>query len=171
MDPALLSLAEKLARELVVELAKVRPHVHGEWLGRLEYERANGLYQVRQPSEDPLRLWVPELGFEYAYRGRFLSDGGSIPKILQKIPYLHLQPDAYLRSYFTHDYGYEHEYIWCRPRGAETWTQLPVDRVMMDCILYIGLTAENATLADARIIYRAVRVAGESAWRRCRKKI
>ena len=95
MDVALATLAKKMAPALLDAALELKPHVHGEWLGKLVYEVApGGLWHVRQKAEDPLRLLVPELGFEYAFQGGFFSDGGSIPKVLQGIPKMRLKPMA-----------------------------------------------------------------------------
>lgn len=166
---ALATLAGKLLKELLDEACKIKPHVHGEWRGQLLYaEIRPGIYRVAQDVADPRRLWVPALGYEYAWRGGFESDGGSIPKALQTVPNLHLHPLDYPSAYFAHDYMYDTETIWVREPGG-VWHEMNVDRAMADCILYIGLTADNATLADARLIFRAVRLAGQRAWNRCRR--
>ncbi len=170
MDPALAALAGKVLAGLLDEAAKIRPHVHGEWHGALEYVQDGELYHVRQRADDPLRLWVPELGFEYAYRGGFDSDGGSVPKVLQDIPRLRLKPDSFLKSYFLHDYLYAEAGCWCRAPEARVWSWMPVTRSMADCLLYIALTAEDATLAESRAIFRAVRFGGAIAWHKHRRE-
>lgn len=169
MDPALAALAAKVAASLLDEALKVKPHVHGEWLGTLEYDKDGPLYIVRQPAKDPLRLYVPELGFEYAFQGGFESDGGSIPSFFQDVPRLRLKPDSFLRTYFLHDYCYLKAACWVRLPGACAWSWLPLTRAMADCLLYVGLTAEDATLAEARAIFRAVRIGGGIAWRQHRR--
>lgn len=172
MDPALAALAAKLGDKLLDEALSIRPHVHGEWLGVLEYDKdePRKLYHVRQPADNPLRLYIPDLGFEYAYRGGYDSDGGSIPSFFQDIPRLRLKPDSFLRSYFLHDFCYAHAACWCRLPGACAWSRMPVTRAIADCLLYVGLTAEDATLAEARAIFRAVRLGGSIAWRQHRRE-
>lgn len=170
MDPALAALAAKMGKALLDEALKIKPHVHGEWLGDLVFDKGrDGMYWVRQSAENPVRLLVPELGYEYAWKGGFSSDGGSIPKILQGIPNLRLHPDDFPRSYFLHDYAYATASCWTRPAGGGVWAQLPLKRGWADCLLYVGLTAEDATLAEARAIYRAVRLGGVFAWRQHRR--
>lgn len=171
MDPALASLAATVGSALLEEALKIKPHVHGEWLGSLEYDKDGPLYLVRQPAKEPLRLYIPELGYEYAYRGGFESDGGSIPVAFRAIKKLRLRPDEFLRSYFLHDYAYANAAVYVRPLGtADVWSRMPLDRAMADCLLYVGLTAEDATLAEARAIYRAVRIGGSFAWRKHRRE-
>jgi hypothetical protein len=172
MDPALAAFAAKLGAKLLNEALKIKPHVHGEWLGTLDFDKDafRKLYLVRQPAEDPLRLWIPELGYEYAYRGGFQSDGGSIPTIFQAIKQLRLKPDSFLRSYFLHDFCYATASCWVRQSDAPTWARMELNREMADCLLYVGLTAEDATLAEARTIYRAVRIGGGIAWRSHRRE-
>lgn len=147
----------------------IRPHVHGEWMGDLRFERDGEIWHVQQPAEYPCRLWIPQVGFEYAWKGGFDSDGGSIPAIFQTIKQLRLRPDAFLRSYFLHDYCYAAAVCWCRRPDARAWSRLALTRAIADCLLYVGLTAEGATLAEARAIYRAVRIGGSVAWRKHRR--
>lgn len=170
MDPALAALAGKVLAGLLDEALTVRPHVHGEWLGQLLYDQHGDRYTVVQSADAPLRLAVPALGFEYAYRGGFESDGGSIPAVFQHIKRLRLTPDAFLRSYFLHDYAYAFAACWVREPGGRVWAHLPLTREMADCLLYVGLSAEDATLAEARAIYRAVRIGGGMAWRQHRRE-
>ena len=170
MDPALAALAAKVGSALLDEALKIKPHVHGEWLGSLEYDQDGPLYLVRQPAKEPLRLYIPELRFEYAFKGGFTSDGGSIPSFFQDINRLRLKPDSFLRTYFLHDYCYLKAACWVRIPGSDRWAWLPLTREMADCLLYVGLTAEDATLAEARTIYRAVRVGGGLAWRNHRRE-
>lgn len=170
MDPALASFAAGLGAKLLNEALKIKPHVHGEWLGTLDFDKGAGVYHVRQPAANPLRLWIPELGFEYAYKGGFVSDGGSIPAIFQAIKQLRLKPDSFLKSYFLHDFCYATASCWCRRPNAPSWAHLDLNRAIADCLLYVGLTAEDATLAEARTIFRAVRIGGGVAWRQHRRK-
>ena len=169
MDSALEAMAAGLGKKILDDLLSERPHVFGTWRGRLAFDLDGGIYHVRQVADDPLRLVVPALGFEYSFRGGFDSDGGSIPKILQGIPRLRLKPASFLRSYFMHDYCYAAAGCWCRRPDAHAWSSLPLTRAMADCLLYAGLTAEGATLAEARAIYRAVRIGGSVAWRKHRR--
>lgn len=171
MDPTLASLAASLGAKLLNEALTIKPHVHGEWLGTLDFNKDASLYRVRQPAENPLRLWIPELGFEYGYKGGFISDGGSIPAIFQAIKQLRLKPDSFLKTYFLHDYCYATASCWCRRPDSSVWSRLDLDRAMADCLLYVGLTAEDATLAEARTIYRAVRIGGGVAWRQHRRAV
>lgn len=169
MDAALAAMARVSGKKILDCALGVRPHIYGEWRGRLAFDLDGDGYHVRQSADEPLRLFVPDLGFEYSFRGGFDSDGGSIPKILQDIPRLRLKPDSFLRSYFLHDYCYAVAVCWCRRPDAHVWSSFPLTRAMADCLLYVGLTAEGATLAEARAIYRAVRIGGSVAWRKHRR--
>lgn len=169
MDAALAAMAAGFGKKILDSALGVRPHVCGEWRGKLAFDMDGGIYHVRQVADDPLRMFVSDLGFEYSFRGGFDSDGGSIPKILQDLPRLRLKPDSFLRSYFLHDYCYALAGCWCRRPDAIAWSSLPLTRAMSDCLLYVGLTSEGATIAEARAIYRAVRIGGSVAWRKHRR--
>ena len=171
MDPAVTAIAGSALAALLDEFLKLKPHIHGEWTGDLLYDRHGDLYTVRQSAANPLRLAIPSIGFEYAYKGGFESDGGSIPIVFRAIKKLRLRPDDFLKSYFLHDYAYATASLWTRELGTSSpWARLHIDRAMADCLLYVGLTAEDATLVEARAIYRAVRIGGSIAWRQHRAK-
>jgi len=171
MDPTVTAIAGKALLALLEGACKVKPHVHGEWRGELLFDRTGDLFHVRQSATDPLRLVVPAVGYEYAYKGGFDSDGGSIPVLFRAIKQLRLKPDDFLKSYFLHDFAYASASVWTRKAGTSSpWARLPLDRAMADCLLYVGLTAEDATLVEARAIYRAVRIGGSIAWRQHRAK-
>lgn len=170
MNAATAALAAKAAKLAGEELLKLPAPPHGEWRGAYVAERQpDGLWHVVQSATDPMRLYMTDLDLEFAWAGRLVSDGGSIPKWAQGIKGLHLSPDAYLRAFFHHDALYERAKVWVREPGGR-WHEIPVDRRQADAQLYCGLGAEKATLADAQVIYRAVRMFGHRAWEKCRKE-
>ena len=167
MTAALAAAAAALAAR---ELLKLPAPPHGEWRGAyVASRRPDGLWGVVQSAADPMRLFVPGLALEFAWAGTLVSDAGSIPKTAQSIKALRLAPDSFLKSYFFHDACYERAQVFGREPGGY-WRALPLDRRKADALLYCGLGAERATLAEAQIIYRAVRMFGHRAWERCRKE-
>ena len=167
MNATAAALAAKLAAR---ELLKLPAPPHGEWRGAYVAERRlDGLWHVVQSQTDPMRLFVTDLGLEFAWAGQLVSDGGSIPKAFRHVNGLNLAPDAYLETYFHHDALYERAKVWVRKPGGK-WHEVPVDRRQADAQLYCGLGARHATLAEAQTIYRAVRMFGHRAWAKCRKE-
>jgi len=173
VEAALLSLgrhvAIKVAQDTGKRIATALPRARGEWRGALTC-KAEGLgWRVENGEANPCRLFIPEAGLEYAFGNDFWSDGGSIPKPVQGAKHLRLKPDSFPRAYFLHDWLYEHAKANVREPDGK-WTQVAVTRLEADTLLYCGLVAEGATALEARVIFRAVRVFGEKAWKNCRKK-
>lgn len=169
MNAAAAALAAKAAKIAARELLKLPAPPHGEWRGSYVAERKGDLWLVVQSQADPMRLYVKSLGLEFAWAGRILSDGGSIPKAAQSIRALRLKPDSFPKSYFHHDALYKRRKVWVREPGGD-WHEIEIDRRGADAQLYCGLGAEKATLAEEQTIYRAVRMFGWRAWEEDRKE-
>lgn len=170
MNAASAALAAKAAKLAARELLKLPAPRKGEWRGCYIAEPCSGgkEWLVEQPASDPMRLFVADLALEFAFGGRLRSDGGSIPKACQGIKALRLKPDSFLKSYFLHDACYGRGRVEVREPGGK-WHAVPLDRRQADALLYCGLGAEGATLAEAQTIYRAVRMFGHRAWNQNRK--
>ena len=169
---ALLSLARhaaiKLAQDTGRRIAAVLPRARGEWRGALTARAEGRGWRVANGAADPCRLYVSEVGLEYAFGNDFWSDGGSIPRPVQGAKHLRLKPDSFPRAYFLHDFLYARATAHVREPGGK-WVQVPVTRLEADTLLYCGLVAEGATALEARLIFRAVRLFGEKAWKAHRK--
>lgn len=165
MNAATAALAAKAAKLAASELLKLPAPPHGEWRGAYIAKLTSGgvWWWVEQSAADPMRLFANDLGLEYSWGGRLLSDGGSIPKACQGIKELRLKPDSFLKSYFLHDACYSRAWTCVREPGKK-WHSVRIDRRQADALLYCGLCAEGATLAEAQTIYRAVRMFGHRAW-------
>lgn len=171
MNATAAALAAKAAKIAARELLKLPAPRKGGWRGCYIAERTGDgkRWWVEQSATDPMRLLVDDLALEFSWGGRLFSDGGSIPKAAQAIKDLRLKPDSFPKSYFLHDALYERGGAFVREPGG-TWHEVPVDRRQADALLYCGLGAEGATLAEAQTIYRAVRMFGNRAWAKCRKE-
>lgn len=105
----------------------------------------------------------------------FVTDGGSIPRIVQLIPAL--QKDRYWRAYAFHDSAYRNGcfYVWKRVSCLNqstgmvefTWRyeRRALTRAQADLWLREMLLAEGASIVTARVVYRAVRMFGWIAWK------
>jgi hypothetical protein len=91
----------------------------------------------------------------------FISDGGTIPRLVQVIPAL--QKDRYWRSYGFHDSGYRYGGQYERDGWIFRFNRR--SRAFLDNQLFEQLIAEGATLATARTVWLFVRAFGiVKAW-------
>lgn len=166
MNATAARLSAKAAKATAAALLRVRAPRKGAWRGTyIAKEESPGQWRVVQSRSDPMRLFVEALRLEFSWAGTLDSDGGSIPRILQKSPHLRLRPDAFLKSYFLHDAAYRAAALFVRaPEAGNRWREISLDRREADALLYCGLCAEGATLAEAQAIYRACRLFAWRAW-------
>ena len=92
----------------------------------------------------------------------FVTDGGSIPHIIQLLPAFDSM--RYPKAYAFHDSAYRH-HAWYTARPHEiNFHKEPLTREQADGWLRTMLIAEGATQATARTVYRAVRAFGGWCW-------
>ena len=168
MDPIVAKAALPVAKAAVKLLLSAKPSRKDRWRGTYTATKNGKYWIVTNDPADPSRLYVKHVGLEYAFAGTIRSDGGSIPKALQGVKGMRLKPDSFPRTFFQHDANYDTGTVFVRIPGGE-WVEVPIDRQTADALLYIGLCAEDATLAEAHAIYRPVRMFGWRNWDACRK--
>lgn len=177
---AIVEKAAKAALKGLLKLVKKElnkpPRQLGEWLGeyRIQPPEDDKRSTFHQSPTDPLRLLVyGDVRLEYMLSGKYPTDFGSIPKLIQKlgknIKMLKLAPRDFERAYLHHDGLYRFAGVYVRPVGEIEWTWVSITRAEADALLYIGLTAEKATRAQSQVIYRGVLIGAGRAWRIHRK--
>ena len=178
---AILAIAAKILKDAAVRYANGDEPDAGEWRGKYKVTNigvAEGrlgnvaIYRCEIDASDPLRLFHRKSRLEFSFvQPVFHTDLGSIPVLAQDIKQLRLKPDAFPRSYVLHDAIYANAAVKVRdPAKAAPWTTMKAKRADADVLLYVGLSCEGATRAEASAIYRAVQAFGGFAWRRHRKR-
>jgi hypothetical protein len=92
----------------------------------------------------------------------FVTDGGSIPKLVQLIPAFDAM--RYARPYAFHDSAYKNHCWYERAPGAINCHKRPLCREEADYWLWKMLRADGASPATAQTVYRAVRAFGWAVW-------
>ena len=188
-------ILSKQARRLAAKFANSDQPDAGLWFG--EYTKtkvaeeelrylgischSKSIYRIQLKPENPLRFVHSESGIEFRPEMDFACDLGSIPWFLQHVRkvseiVMRLQPDQFPQSYILHDSACLKASISVRKGESGPWVRIPLKRVEADCLLFLGLTAEEsrgheATRAECQAIYRAVRSpAGAYAWRKRRQR-
>jgi hypothetical protein len=92
----------------------------------------------------------------------FVTDGGSIPKLVQIIPAFDSM--RYARPYAFHDSAYKNHCWYERRPGDINCRKRTLTRTEADEWLCRMLMADGATLATAQTVYRAVRMFGWACW-------
>ena len=112
---------------------------------------------------DPIRplTYIMEM-LEAQPDRHFITDGGSIPKLVQVIPAF--DATRYCGPYGFHDSAYKNGWWFVRPRGASLFEQRPITRAQADLWLWDMLIADGATPLTAGIVYRFVRMFGSLCW-------
>ena len=118
------------------------------------------------------RLTLHYGGVQYRPHDGLIHDYGSIPCMLQGWPILRrwFSKDSFPKSVVVHDAGYdklvagrEHT-LWISRDKGETWNLEPVQREVIDLLLYVGILAEDGPGWVAKTYYRAVQVFGRFCW-------
>lgn len=92
----------------------------------------------------------------------FVTDGGSIPKLVQCIPAF--DGMRYSRPYAMHDSAYKNHCWYEASLEGVVFRRRPLSRVEADYWLREMLLADGATRATAQTVYRFVRMFGWMAW-------
>lgn len=124
--------------------------------GKEIYERTTGKFAFLVDTD---RFEIDRHGF---------TDLGSIPKVLQVIPYL--EHWRYLCSYGTHDSGYENKGFWINGE----FRNLPreyIDQILKEMVIVEGVYQSKPIPAQivSPVIYSGVRMGGWYNWNFRRK--
>ena len=175
-----LKLLRLAAKKLIAAATNTDQPDDGQWRGKYALtpvEKVNGtqVYLFETDKADPLRLFTH--GIEYKVYDSFYTDLGSVPKLAQKIPRLHLKPDDFQRSYLLHDATYYKAKFWIRkPEATSLLTEVAATRKDADLLLFIGLSCDargdgtKPSWADCHAIFEAVRLGAGLPWRRHRAR-
>lgn len=141
-------------------------------------------------AEAPLMFYDGETGDKYRIGLETIStDGGSIPKILQAIPWF--EPRRFMRAYPNHDGIFQRGYVYiCRRTDPLVFVKTEVDQAFADELLRRMIIAEGYLLEEANpqwsafqrwrnakriqtvstVVYGGLRVGGFVAWNKYRKE-
>ena len=123
---------------------------------------SNTVWEFTNDADDPLTIHCRG-GWLLRPDRHFLTDGGSIPRILRWV----YDAWCFVRAFLFHDSGYESRGVWVAHELArEQWAFRHMTRQALDLLLRRLVPLDGGSLWDARIIYRAVRMFGWLAWAR-----
>ena len=138
----------------------------GEWRNESSAHLANAkrptgywhprLYEFTASLEWPL-TYIDACECSWQPDRHFLTDMGSIPRIVQGLP--GLGKDDRLCSYLLHDSAYVHGGLWRSPCTTFGYSFHALTKAEADRLLYYMLRAEGGGWLAAQAIYRAVRLA------------
>jgi len=120
---------------------------------------------------------LPKLAFYdrdtigYELDDHFETDGGSIPPSLRLIPFAHLDPFNFTRSYLFHDCGFLYGGLYIEyPREMKFKFRL-MTRKQVDKLLKEMLPFDKATLYDTFMIYLGVVIGSMFIWDKTKKPL
>lgn len=119
------------------------------------------LFDFILDENDPLTLHRSDC-FEAQPCQTFVTDGGSIPKLIQVIPAF--DSLRYPASYGFHDSAFKKHCWWTRHRSDAPFVKRQISFTTANCWLRTMLLAEGATSLTARTVYFFVRTIGRLAW-------
>jgi len=136
--------------------------------GRPRYN--SGLLWYRIPLFDFLAdptdpgTYTDAYGTQHRPDNHFETDGGSIPPITRIIPFAHLDPYNFIRSYGMHDGGYQYGGLYIKYADEKTFkfrlmTRQQVDGMMVDWLKY-----DNANWWDRRVICTGIAAGSWTVW-------
>jgi len=187
-EAAALSMIARQAKKYTEKWAKADAKDLGEWRGSAAYlktstrrERLLGLpvgstdyYDVTLSLQDPQRFYSYVTKHEYRTAPILTCDLGSIHPVLRPFggALLDLDPSDYKKSYHMHDGVYDEGGVWVRdPANPKSeWVFVPCERVFGDILLMWGMTAEGANNATLQAVYRTVRAAASTPWKKHRER-
>lgn len=169
MQKILWDILKAEAKRLGEKAMEDQPDI-GKWFGKFQlfpHESKTGVFNFVNDPDDPLRF-AHESGFQFRPLDPFVTDLGSIPKIIQKYAprkYLRLKADDFKEAFIQHDSACSFQRVWVRKGDDGEWKQMPCPPVQADVLLFWGLSAptldnppRSATRLECQAIYRSVRM-------------
>lgn len=110
-------------------------------------------------------------GVEYQMDDHFETDGGSIPPCLRLLPFAHLDPFNFTRSYLYHDCAYQFGGLYIKYPGEDKFKFRLMTRKEANKLLSTTLKYDNATKFDRFIINTGIKAGSTFVWDSKRKPI
>lgn len=128
-------------------------------------------YRFKNEPHNRLTLWYDGIG--YRVPDDLIHDFGSIPPIIQGIPFMSrwFSKDSYPNSVELHDAAYEDggvdgpHCLWISKDNGETWSVEAINRHVGDLLLKQGIIAEDGYKWVAQTYYWFVRRFGGFNWK------
>jgi hypothetical protein len=108
-------------------------------------------------------------GVEYRLDNHFETDGGSIPPCLRLLPFAHLDPFNFTRTYLYHDCAYQFGGLYIKYPGEEKFKFRLMTRKEANDLLATTLKYDNATWFDRTIINTGLKAGSMFVWDTKRK--
>jgi len=128
-------------------------HWQGGFFGKEIYEFTNSALDPLTYSDDIMLR--PD--------NHFMTDLGSVPKLLQATAPIWFAKDRFPRSYIFHDSGYKHSGHWVAVKGG--WHFVKMTRKQVDRYLREMILAEGGSRSAANLVYAGVRAGGWASWK------
>jgi len=136
-----------------------------DWSGMSWYKKAwkrltyTALYEFINDPDDPWTFHHPD-GYLVRPDKHFITDMGSVPKILQGLIPVLFSKDLWLGDYCMHDAGYKHGGLWFAKRNITTFIFCKMKRGVVDELLDLTIHASGGGCLSSAPIWFGVRLGG-----------
>ena len=136
-----------------------------DWSGMSWYKKAwkrlnyTALYEFINDPDDPRTYHHPD-GYLVRPDNHFITDMGSVPKILQGLLPILFSKDLWLGDYCMHDSGYKHGGLWFAKHDVTVFIFCKMPRSRVDEMLDITIHASGGGCLSSAPIWFGVRIGG-----------
>lgn len=122
-------------------------------------------------ADIPPLIYTDAEDVEYQLDSHFSTDGGSIPLVVRILPFAHLDPFNFPRSYLFHDCGYQYGGLYIRYPGEKEFKFRLLTKKQVDDLLKDLLSLENSTKYDRLVIMTGINIGSRFVWDKTKKPL